>query len=80
MMVYKKDGEFLKRWEKFKMRWKHAIPIISIDKFFYDTINEAKAEYPVWKKLIEDLEPDDNGFEVIINYIRSLWRWIRRWW
>lgn len=73
------NGLFLERWEKFKYRWKYSIPIISIDKFINDTIKEMRAEYPVWKKIIEDLEPDDDGFKAMADYIRELWRWIWKW-
>lgn len=73
------DGEFIKRWEEFKKRWKYYVPIISVDKFFHDTIDEMKSEYPVWKKLIEELKPDEDGFKVISGYIRSLWGWIWKW-
>lgn len=72
-------GLFLERWEEFKARWNHYIPIISVDKFINDIIKEMQDEYPVWKKVIEDLEPDDDGFKALTDYVRKLWRWIWKW-
>lgn len=72
-------GLFLKRWEEFKKRWKHFIPIISVDKFINDIIGEMKDDYPVWKKVLEDLEPDKSGFDAMAEYIRLQWGWALGW-
>jgi len=77
-----KEGEFLRRWEEFRGRWKHFIPVISVDKFIRDTIGDVQEEYPVWKITVEDLEdlePED-GFKAVVDYIKSIWKWVLRWW
>lgn len=79
MKLRKNEGEFLRRWEKFKSRWKSMVPIISVDKFIYETVRDFRKEYPTWEKVIEDIEPDDDGFKILGDYIRELWNYILRW-
>lgn len=74
-----KDGEFLRRWEEFKKRWKFWIPVISVDKFLRDTIDEMKDEYPKWTECVEDIAQGEEAIPRMIEHFKRLWTWILRW-
>ena len=74
-----REGEFLRRWEEFRARWKTWIPSISVDKFLRETINEMKGEYPKWAECIEDVANGEDAIPRMIEHFKRLWAWILRW-
>lgn len=69
-----REGELLRRWEELRKRWKFWIPVMSVDKFIRDAINEMQEEYPTWEECVEDISED-----AVISYIKRVWKWIFKW-
>lgn len=75
-----KEGEFLRRWEELRSKWKYWIPTITIDTFIRQTLKEAREEYPRWKECVEDVATGEEGVTAVIKHLKRIWAWIFRWW
>jgi len=75
-----REGEFLRRWEETKRKWRYWIPVISVDKFIQDAFKDAREDYPKWKECIEDIAQGEDSIEAVIKHLKRLWAWIFRWW